>query len=287
MCPNQPVDVRRGRVGATLFDPAARTEPLGSQERDRQTFIHTLRAERIKLLSTRSALVMALAALVAPMVVCVATLTLSRDPGGVNLVTAAMSTWPIVLVCPAVVVTGAFTGEVGTGTLRVTYACTPRRLRVGLAKLAVGVGYTVTVLACVLAMTVAVGAAIQTFRGFSAGIDADGPTRLALGIVVGVLYAIAGLAAGYLLRATAAAATLVSVYPFAEAILRDLVRGSSAGELGRWFPLSAALDAAYGVTDVVAYGVVTLGRPWGVLYFAALIVALVVAVAFSEGRRDA
>lgn len=250
------------------------------------TMARTLRSETIKLVSTKAAGSMPLIGLAIPLLVTLTTVLAAEDPSRVNLVTAVMSTFPVVLVLPVAVVTSAFTSEVSYGTLRVTYACTPRRMQVLVAKLLVGVGYSMAVQAIVLTAAVAIGGVAQVLRGAPVGIDEQGPVRFALGIVVGGLFTMGGLACAYLVRSTAAAVTLVAVYPFAEGVACDLVRQSEASGWAKWFPFTAAFDASQGVTDVPQFGVETLGRPWGILYFAVLVCAAMAVAAWRELRRD-
>lgn len=260
--------------------------PPPSWTRRRQTLGDVLSSEWIKLLTTRGALILPLGALALPLLVMVATVAAARDPGGVNLSTAAMSTFAVTMVIPVAAVTSALTADMGHGTLRVTYAATPRRGRVVAAKVVVSLTYVAVVLASVMVVTVAAGAGLQAMRGAPIGLDADGPTRLCLGIAVACLYTLGALALAYLLRTTAAAVTLVALYPFAEGIARDLLRQSQASAWAQWFPVNAALDAAMGVTDVPSYGIVTLGRPWGILYLAAQVAVVFAAAALRELRRD-
>jgi ABC-2 type transport system permease protein len=139
----------------------------------------------------------------------------------------------------------AFGHEYRHGTILPTLTSVPHRARVAGAKLLVVTAWSAAVGVVCVAVSALVAVLLRSDR-FAPGVGfGDGPTaRVAAGtVLLVVLYALAGLAFGWLLRSIPAAVALLFVLPIAvEPLLRVILSikalDSVAG-LGRFLPFTA------------------------------------------------
>ena len=139
----------------------------------------------------------------------------------------------------------AFGHEYRHGTILPTLTSVPRRTRVAAAKLLVVMAWSGAVGVCCVAASALVAIVLRGQR-FAPGVGfTDGQTvRVAVGTVLLVtLYALAGLAFGWLLRSIPAAVSLLFVLPIAiEPLLRVIlsIRAlAGVAGIGRFLPFTA------------------------------------------------
>ena len=213
-----------------------------------------IRSEWIKLRTARANVVLVLIAIGAPaLLTALVTATAPIEQGDdtlANRFTLALSGTGIgatLLTVVGVLVIGA---EFRHGTIRVTLAAVPRRLRVHGAKI-VAVA-AVALLAAIVAVVTSyvVGAAILGGRGHGLSLSDGGVARSLVGaIVLGPLYGLVGLGVGTIIRSTAGAITTVVAYPV---VVEALVVGFVPG-VGKYLPFAAgsALQSPDGARDVL------------------------------------
>lgn len=241
-----------------------------------------LRAELLKLRSTRMALVLLVASIAVAAINVVALLaTAGQEPGldlarveDVRTVFGALSgVSPLVLVLGVVIVTAEFRH----GTITSTFLAEPRRWRVLAAKLAASLvaGLVFALLSAIVTSAVAVP--------WLALISDDAPVGAAeVAAVVGgavlalVLWGAAGVAIGALLPNQVAAIVVALVWT-------SIVESSLVAflpDVGRWLPSGAAgaLASAGGDAQFPAWA--------GGVLFTGYVVAAVAFAAWSFTRRD-
>lgn len=243
-----------------------------------------VRAEWIKLRTTRANIVLLLLALLVPVLLTVlvaGTAPLDSLPDDTpanrfSLALAGAGIGDTLLGVLGVLVIGS---EYRHNTVRVTFAAVPRRLRVHGAKIitVAAVGLVVGIVA--VASSYLAGSAILGARGYGVSVSNAGVPRALVGaVVLAVLQALVGLGVGTIIRATAGAITLLVVYPVVvEALLVNFVPS-----VGKYLPFAAgaALQSPNGATDVLSPLV-------GGLIFTAFTVALLIVGGALLRSRDA
>ncbi len=177
------------------------------------------------------------------------------------------------------------TSEFGSNTIRPTFAATPRRSRVVIAKGIVSGGYVAVLTAIVLVATMAATGAVLEGRD-SATTFADVPDlpAAAVGLVVfTVAFALLGLAVGLLLKSTPGSVVLIVLWPLLVENLVGVVLGFAGIENGsRWLPYGAG-----SVLWELEPGANSLGRWGGGAYFVGFTLVLLAIGTFVTSRRDA
>lgn len=249
--------------------------------------IDTLRSEWIKVRTTRTTFVLVLCALgLQVLVVGLTAVFVEVDPlRTMDLVTAATATSIVVGLLFGVVGTLVITSEHAHGTIRPTFAATPRRERVYAAKWIVVTLASLAGGAAVVWGSFAMGWAIVTTRGGDVDLGSEpGNLRALVGAVllIGVL-AWLGLAVGMLTRSSPLSIVLLALWPLiVENIIGGVLFVAGLEGLVRWLPYSAGLMMA--MPDIPED---TLG-PWGGgAWFASITVVLLVAGVLVSRRRDA
>lgn len=252
--------------------------------------INVLRSEWIKLRTVRMNFVLAIIAFAFPVIVVVLTASLSDTDGFEtrNLVDLVTGTSVVTALLLGVIGAAGITGEFGFGTIRPTFAATPRRWQVILAKAIVTIFTAVVVEAIVVLVAYNVGSAIM--RGRDATVDLSTAGEGALAAMVGVvllaaIVSLLGYALGLILRSTPAAVSILILWPLlVENIIGAILIGAGVDDALKWLPYSAGFSLA--LTDAGQNGD-TLGRIPGGLYFFVVTSALVAAGAVLTQRRDA
>ena len=252
--------------------------------------INLLRSEWIKLRTVAMNWVLAIIAIAFPLVVTLLTAFFSGDDPGFNtrdLLSVLTGTTIVSALLCGVIAAASITSEFGFGTIRPTFAATPKRLHVIIAKGLVVVAATTVLASVVVLVGWLVGSNIASGRG--ATIDlADVPTALpAMAGVVALtaLMSLAGYGFGLITRSTPVAVSILIVWPLiAEGLvgaLLSVVTGNS--NIGLWMPFQAGIRLALvdTFTDGGPSRIVSAG------YFGAVAVALVAAGSWSVNRRDA
>lgn len=180
----------------------------------------------------------------------------------------------------------SLTSEYGHNTIRPTYAATPTRFRVHGAKLIV----ISAVLALMGAVVIFAGwfitQLIVVLRDGSLSLgDPEVLSRLISGVVAIVLVGWFGFALGLVIRNSAATVTIVLLWQLlVEAIIGGLLFVVNWDGAAKWLPYSALRSATASAFDESDD---QLGRPWGLVYFAAVSLVLIALGAFVDNRRDA
>lgn len=177
----------------------------------------------------------------------------------------------------------SLTSEYSHHTIRPTYAATPNRRSVLTAKLivnsvAVGVATALTVAVCW-----GVASAVLSGRGADISLGDDGIVGTLVSVVVrSVFVAWFGYGLGLVIRNSPATVTIFLLWPLLIenliGLLFTLIGGDGAT---RWLPYSAGISAT--IDDEGE----TLGRPWGLVYFGAVTLAVVLVGGWLDDRRDA
>jgi ABC-2 type transport system permease protein len=167
-------------------------------------------------------------------------------------------------------------------TIRQTLAAEPRRLRVMAAKAIVVTLASAIIGAVMIALAVGIGSLIFKSRDLSLNFKDDGWSTIIGSLLYLILYSLAGLAIGLLVRHSAGAIVLLLVWPLlVEPIVGALSRNYFSWML-RWLPFSAGSRMTSFSDDTLL-----LGRWTGGLYFGAWVAALLVLGSYLLKRRDA
>lgn len=250
--------------------------------------IDTMRSEWIKLATVRVHRVLVLLALALALLIVTLVTALVPDADefsgrGLSELVAGATLISIVLLATVVIL--GYTGEHGSGTLRVTYTATPSVTRV------IGSKFVVSAVALSVATTLllmvcwGVGVVVVRARGGAPGLSmGDGSlgglvAMVALAVTLGWF----GFGVGVIVRNSPAAVTLFLLWPL---LLENLLAGvlfvSGADGLVRWLPYQAALSATN-----PSPGSDQLGRPWGLVWFGVVSLGLAGFGVLLERRRDA
>lgn len=252
--------------------------------------IATLRSEWIKLRTVRMNWVLSLLAVGFPLVITVLTTALvdADDMGADDLIGLVTGTSIVSGMLLGVIGAAGITSEFGFGTIRPTFAATPRRTRVVIAKAIVTVVVAALVQAVMVAACYGVGATVLSLRDGTVSFSEAGDARWALvGIVCfAAIVSLLGLGLGLIIRSTPAAVTVLILWPLlAEGLVAALLSVASLDGVVQWLPFQAgfelaATDPGFGTTE-------SLGRWVGGVYFLAVAAAFTAIGAWSTSRRDA
>jgi ABC-2 type transport system permease protein len=181
----------------------------------------------------------------------------------------------------------AIAQEYSQGTIRITFAATPMRMKVFAAK-AIVISLWVAISVAVLEGVGLIGAnyALHS-RGFdfgvmyqaTPGIDSAWQVLFAFGVVC-ILFALVGFALGALLRSSPGAiATLILVPLLVEGIVTGLLIAAFDIDISRRTPFTAAIRAVQVEPDAARWGLVG--------YFSIWCLVITVIAALLMKRRDA
>lgn len=255
--------------------------------------INLLRSEWIKLRTVTMNWVLGIIAIVFPLLITLLTAFFASGNDGdgegldtEGLISVLTGTTVVAALLCGVIAAASITSEFGFGTIRPTFAATPRRLRVIAAKGAVVVAATTVLAAVVQLIGWFVGSAIADSQGASIDL-ADVPTGVPamLGaVVLTALMSLAGYALGLLTRSTPVAVSILIVWPLiAEGLIAQLlVLAASNDSIPNWMPFQSGIR-------LVVVGAVDLGpsRPVAGIYFGLFALALAALGAWTVNRRDA
>jgi ABC-2 type transport system permease protein len=246
-----------------------------------------LRAERIKLFSTRAPWWCLALAFVAPLGFTALFFALAGPeiPPTIGNTQLASGNGRTVLLVLAVLATAS---EFGWGTMRLTFQAVPSRVPALVAKVAV-LGAVGAALGLVVGFGAwGVGSLVQPDADLALHSGADWRSVLGQGVVF-LLTAVAGVGVALLLRNVAFALTAVLVWTQLLEGLVVFIPGAGR-DIYQWMPFHAAdefVGAGGFATGPLQLSAAPLS-PWGYLgYFAAISVALFVAGVLVTARRDA
>ncbi|MBI4935824.1 MAG: ABC transporter permease [Actinobacteria bacterium] len=251
--------------------------------------INLLRAESIKLRTVTMNWVLGTIAIAFPLVVTLITAFVRGDDNDFTtdlLLEVLTGTSFITVLLVAVVAAASITSEFGFGTIRPTFAATPRRLRVITAKALVLVEFGLSVQLGVVLVGVLAGTAIAEGRGSTIDL-ADSPNAvpaLVGTVVLAAIVSLIGLGVGLILRSTPAAVALLILWPLmAEGLIGGLLGlVFDSEEPARWMPFRAGFRIAQ--LNIIDDGP---SRLMSGVYFGAVSLAMVALGSWLVNRRDA
>jgi len=245
--------------------------------------IDVLRSEWVKLRSVTSTIVLYIAvAGVSVGLGVLAAAVVPLDTEDVRLddrLTIALSGVSTSLTLLSVIGVLLITQEFRYSTIRVTFAVVPSRVRVILAKAGVLIVSAIVVSAVMVVLATLVGAAVLSARDAPIDFSLPGTARVLIGaVILAVLYSLAGLAVGTIVRSQPLGIVLIVLWP----LLIEGIFGSIFTSVGKWLPFRAAgqlltINPREDVLD-----------PWvGALYLTGVVAVLLVVGIVLTRRRDA
>lgn len=252
--------------------------------------INLLRSEWIKLRTVRMNWALAIIAVAFPLVVTLLTAYFEGDKDGFktsDLVATLTGTTVVSALLCGVIAAASITSEFGFGTIRPTFAATPKRMNVILAKGVVVVVATMMLATVVVLIGWFVGSTLATGQGTDIDL-ADVPTAVPamIGVVVLTgLMSLAGYGLGLITRSTPVAVSILIVWPLiAEGLVGALLGVVSGNDnIGSWMPFQAGIRMAI----VDEFGDGGPSRLQSGFYFGAVALALTAIGSWFVNRRDA
>ena len=247
--------------------------------------LNLFKAEWIKLRSVRVNIVLLALAAAFPVVIVVLVAILSGDPEGrsgedfIGLITGTMVVTSLLL---GVIGALNLTGEFSHGTIRTTFAATPQRRKVLLAKAVVSGLSTLVFGALVALVCFIVGPAILDSRGASLDFTSNNRSALLGVVLLGGLLSLLGFGLGLIIRNSPATVVLFILWPLLlENLIAVVLNVAGVDEPQKWLPYTSAIlmgDPSAEAAD---------GRFTGGLYLGAVVVVMIVIGIFINERRDA
>jgi ABC-2 type transport system permease protein len=250
--------------------------------------IDTIRSEWIKLRTVRMNYVLFIIAVAFPVIVCVLVASLGdiTDLRVADVAGLVAGTSVITALLLGVVGAVSISSEFAYGTIRPTFAATPRRMRVLVAKAIVTALFALVAEALVVVICFTLSSTIATSRGATLSLNSDPEAKAALiGIVVfAVIVSLLGFGLGMVIRNTPAAVAILILWPLvAENIVFVILNAAGVSRPRRFLPYTSGFGLAS--TDVTNHE--GLSRIAGGVYFAVVTAAVACLGAFITARRDA
>lgn len=251
--------------------------------------INTLRSEWIKLRTVRMNTVLTTLAVAFPLIVCVLTTSLQKaqDINSEDLLGLITGTSVVSALLLGVIGASSITGEFGFGTIRPTFAATPRRSRVIVAKGLVVAAVALVVEAAIVfvAFVVCSGIASSRDRSVSLGDVPAGAAPIIGVIVFAGLVTMLGYGLGLLIRNTPASVAVLILWPLVvENIVFAILNAAGVDRAGRFLPYTSGFQMA---NPSQSSDSDFLGRIPAGLYFGGVTLAIVLIGAVLTTRRDA
>jgi ABC-2 type transport system permease protein len=252
--------------------------------------IHILRSEWIKLRTVRMNFVLVILAIAFPLIITVLTALLVDvdDMGTVDVLDMIRTTSVITAMLVGVIGATSITSEFGFGTIRPTFAATPRRTRVLVVKaaLTIVVGLFVTAIVVVLCYSLASG----LLNGRDGNIDLDsvpsGQTALIGVVLFAGIVALLGYGLGLLTRSSPVAVAVLILWPLVgEFIVAGLLGAAGLEDPLKWMPYQAG-GQLFSLSDEISHGD-GLSRAVGGIYFFVVAAAITGFGVVVTNRRDA
>jgi len=250
--------------------------------------ISTINSEWIKLRTVRMNLVLFIIAVAFPVIVSVLVASLGdiddlRVSDVAGLVTGTSVVTALLL---GVVGAVSISAEFAHGTIRPTFAATPKRTRVLLSKAIVTAVFAVVAETLVVVFCFLVSSAIASSRGATVSLDGEPEARAALiGIVIfAVIVSLLGLGLGMIIRNTPTAVAVLILWPLVvENIVFLILSAAGVDHPQKFLPYISG----FGLGDPNLASSDSLGRVAGGLYFAAVTLSVVLIGTLITTRRDA
>jgi ABC-2 type transport system permease protein len=249
--------------------------------------IGTIRSEWIKLRTVRMNVVLTVFAVVAPIVIpaLIAALGSVGDLDSRQMYDAVAGSSVLSALLWSVIGTTHITSEFAFNTIRPTFAATPRRARVILAKALVLASSTLVVQGTVTVVGLNVASSIANGRGANVDYSTiDGFAVSASGIALfAALVTLFGLSIGLILRSSPASVALVILWPLlVEGLLTGLLTAAGVHKVRRWMPYASGQRLWIADTADEMFGRLASG-----LYFGGFVALLLVVGTLLTQRRDA
>ena len=250
--------------------------------------INTIRSEWIKLRTVRMNLILFVLGVAFPVIVSVLVASLEDVNNLKAADIAGLVTGSSVVTALLLGVVGAvsISAEFAHGTIRPTFAATPRRGRVLISKAVVIALFAAVAEALVVMFCFAVSSAIAKSRGVKMSLSGEPEARAALiGIVVfAVIVSLLGFGLGMVIRNTPAAVAVLILWPLVvENIILAILSAAGVDHPQKFLPYISG----FGLGNPNAATSDTLGRVAGGLYFAGVTAMVAIAGALVTARRDA
>jgi ABC-2 type transport system permease protein len=249
--------------------------------------IGTIRSEWIKLRTVRMNIVLTTLAVLAPLVIPSLVAALAKT-GGLNsqqLYDSVAGSSVLSALLWSVIGTTHITGEFAWNTIRPTFAATPRRARVVLAKVLVLAPATLVVQGAVTVAALNLASSIASNRGVTVDYSAiDGFVPATVGIVLfAALVTLFGLSIGLIVRSSPAGVALVLLWPLlVEGLLTGLLTAAGLHRVRRWMPYASGQRLWFTDSASESFSRVVSG-----LYFTGFVVVLLLVGTVLTQRRDA
>ena len=250
--------------------------------------INTIRSEWIKLRTVRMNFVLFILAVAFPVIVSVLVSSLANINDLKITDVAGLVTGSSVVTALLLGVVGAvsISAEFAYGTIRPTFAATPKRMRVLISKAVVIALFAAVAEALVVVFCFAVSSAIVSSRGATLSLNGQPEARAALiGIVVfAVIVSLLGFGIGMVIRNTPAAVAVLILWPLVvENIIMAILSAAGVHNPHKFLPYISG----FGLGNPDAPSSDSLSRVAGGLYFAAVTAVVAIAGALVTARRDA
>jgi ABC-2 type transport system permease protein len=250
--------------------------------------ILAIRSEWLKLRTVRVHLVLFIIAVAFPVVVTVLVSIFGSDPEDVqssDFAELISGTSVISVMLFSAVAAISLTSEFAHGTIRPTYAATPNRVRVMMAKLVVNSVVAAVVSLALIAICWVAGTAIAESRGADLSLSMeDGSIGALTGLVVlAVILTWFAFGIGLIVRNSPATVSILLLWPLvAEGLIAVVFALLGADGLFKWLPYQSCLAALAATPESDS-----LGRPGAWLWFGAISAFLVVIGLAANLKRDA
>ncbi len=247
--------------------------------------MNLVRSEWIKIRTVRVNFVLGLIAALFPLIVIGLVSLLSGDEQQVadDLVEAVTGTMVLTALLLGVIGALNLTGEYSHQTIRTTFAATPQRSRVLLAKAFVTAVSTLVFAALVEFLTFILGSVILSSRDADVKLDGSDKAALLGAVVLAGMLSLLGYGLGLVIRNSPATVATLILWPLLlENIARGVLGAAGIENQTPWLPYQSAISMAN--PDLAPEDP---SRLQGGLYFGAVILAFVIAGLFVNERRDA
>lgn len=255
--------------------------------------INTVRAEFIKIRTVMVHWVLTTIAVVFPIVVTTLVAIFVEADGGDAFDSESLAVLIGGLSVVSAMLLGAMsvisvTSEYGHSTIRPTYAATPNRTRVIVAKVLTNSAVIGVIATVIVTVSWLIGSLVLSGRDQDVSLGDDGVLGALISIVVlAVIVSWFGFALGVLIRNSPATVTIFLLWPLLIENLIGLVLSLIGLESAtKWLPYSAGISATVS-DDESDFDTDILGRPNGLIYFAVVALVLVLLGTWSDSRRDA
>ena len=246
-----------------------------------------MRAEWLKMATVRMHHVLMIIAVAFPIVVVVLSSALVGDVvtvDGPDLAELVAGTCVVPVMLMGVVIATALTGEYTYGTIRPTFAATPDRTRVMLAKIVVGSIMVALVSAVLVVVCFVAGSVIAGGRGADISLSTDDGSAAVLFalVVLAVLVGWFAFGVGLIVRNAPATVTLILVWPLIIEGILGVLLSNVFDDASYWMPYLAAIQTLTATPDEQA-----IGRPGAWFLFGGFGWALILIGLLLNARRDA